>query len=255
MPTPHACTAGPEVDKPLADILVRLGHRVVTFDPPGAFASSRKPTVGMPEMVDCAAEALDVAGVDGPIPVAGHSMASVCAIGLALEHPDRVSRLLLIGTTTGPRAALKFGGMPRCWPWWSTDFWRFIVAGLRLSLGGGNLYVQQQLCRQTVSASWFRRPAILAQPPSPSSRRRPASPRAVWASRIRTLDYSPRLPQIAVPTLVCCGRHDPQTTVEANAAVIRGIRGSALAVFEQSGHYPFLEEPEAFSTEVARFLR
>lgn len=253
MPTPHACTPGPEMTKPLAQLLIGLGRRVITFDPPGAFRSTRGPRVGMQEMIDCAAEAIDKANVRGALTVCGHSMASLCAIGFALSHPDRTSRLLLVGTMTGPRAALTFGGMPRCWNWRSVEFWAFVIRGLRLSFGIGNLRVQQQLCLQTMESSYYLRPAKSA-PPDPAARSMPASPRVVWARRIRDIDYSDRLKEIGVPTLVCAGRHDPQTTPRANQAVADGIPRARIVMFEQSGHYPFEEQRERFSEVVEHFL-
>ena len=253
MPTPHACTSGPEITKPLARLLIGLGHRVITFDPPGAFRSSRDPRVGMQEMIDCAVEAIDRANVPAALTVCGHSMASLCAIGFALSYPERTSRLLLVGTMTGPRAALRFGGMPRCWNWRSVDFWAFVIRGLRLSFGVGNLRVQQRLCQQTMESSYYVKPAKSA-PPDPAGRSVAASPRAVWARRIRDIDYSDRLKEIGVPTLVCAGRHDPQTTPRANQAVADGIPHARLAMFEQSGHYPFDEERTRFSEVVEPFL-
>jgi alpha-beta hydrolase superfamily lysophospholipase len=87
IPTPHACTAGPEINKPLARLLVATGLRVITFDPPGAFRSTRQPSVSMDEMMQCSQEALRIADIGTPVMVCGHSMASVCAIGIALERP------------------------------------------------------------------------------------------------------------------------------------------------------------------------
>jgi pimeloyl-ACP methyl ester carboxylesterase len=49
------------------------------------------------------------------------------------------------------------------------------------------------------------------------------------------------------------GRHDPQTPWLDNAA-IAALQNGRLEVFEHSGHYPFLEEPDRFATVVAGFL-
>lgn len=254
LPSPHACTQSPEVCKPLARVLVELGRRVVSFDPPGAFRSTRPADVGMPEMLACAEEALDVAPAPPPVDVCGHSMAAVCALGLALERPALVRRLLLVGVTTGARPAIRHGGMPRCWPPWAPAFWRFCWRAGRLAVGAGNLAVQKRLCAQTVDASSFRPGPGGEFPLEPGDRRRPASPRGRWAARVRDLDYEPRLREVAAPTLVCAGRHDPQTTLSANQAVAAGIPGCRLAVFDESGHYPFVEEPDRFRRAVAGHL-
>lgn len=68
-------------------------------------------------------------------------------------------------------------------------------------------------------------------------------------------DVRPRLGEIRVPTLVVAGRHDWITDVEQNRIIAEGIPGAELAVFEESGHMPFEEEPEAFFDLVRGFLR
>ena len=52
-------------------------------------------------MTGCCAEALARLGVAGPVPVVGHSHASLCALHLALERPELAGRLLLIGAVAG----------------------------------------------------------------------------------------------------------------------------------------------------------
>jgi proline iminopeptidase len=51
------------------------------------------------------------------------------------------------------------------------------------------------------------------------------------------------------------GRHDPQTPWPDNAAIAAALPGGRLEVFERSGHYPFVEEPERFTAIVQSFLR
>ena len=63
-----------------------------------------------------------------------------------------------------------------------------------------------------------------------------------------------RLPELALPALVCWGRHDPHDP-ERVAALTAGIRDRQLAVFEASSHMPHLEETAAHLEVVARFLR
>jgi pimeloyl-ACP methyl ester carboxylesterase len=254
VPAPHACTLAPEIEKPLARLLVQAGYRVISFDPPGAFRSTRRPAVSMAEMIECCVEALGVAGLDGPVHVCGHSMASVCALGFALEHPAVVRSLALVATTSGPRAAIRYGGMPRCWSLWSASFWTFSVRGARLALGLGNLAVQNRLCEQTMRASFVKRELAPEIPVAKGERSMPASPRSAWAARIRGVEYEPRLGEIHVPVLVCAGRMDPQTTPRANAAVASRIPGARLVFFESSGHYPFAEERAKFARVAADFL-
>lgn len=66
-------------------------------------------------------------------------------------------------------------------------------------------------------------------------------------------DVRPRLHEIEIPTLVIAGRHDG-ATAGAEDALHEGIPGSELAVFEDSSHYPFAEEPERFLHALEDFL-
>jgi pimeloyl-ACP methyl ester carboxylesterase len=49
------------------------------------------------------------------------------------------------------------------------------------------------------------------------------------------------------------GRHDPQTPWPDNAAIAAALPAGRLEVFERSGHYPLVEEPEHFTAVVAAF--
>jgi proline iminopeptidase len=62
------------------------------------------------------------------------------------------------------------------------------------------------------------------------------------------------LGEIKAPTLVGVGRHDPQTPWPDNAAIAAALPAGRLEVFERSGHYPYLEEPERFAAVVSAFF-
>jgi proline iminopeptidase len=67
---------------------------------------------------------------------------------------------------------------------------------------------------------------------------------------------SPWLAEIVAPTLILAGAHDWMTpTVQATDRLVQGIAGSQRVVFENSGHYPFIEETTAFCHTVRQFLR
>lgn len=78
--------------------------------------------------------------------------------------------------------------------------------------------------------------------------------RTDWHWVARRLDYSSRLGEIEVPTLILCGRHDPQYPPACSEELAAGIKGAELVWFESSGHYPYVEEPDAFFAAVGQFL-
>lgn len=67
-------------------------------------------------------------------------------------------------------------------------------------------------------------------------------------------DVVGRLGEIRVPTLVMCGRHDPVVPIAHSELIHAGIPGSELVIFEDSGHFPMIEEAEKFRDTVHRFL-
>jgi pimeloyl-ACP methyl ester carboxylesterase len=50
-----------------------------------------------------------------------------------------------------------------------------------------------------------------------------------------------------------CGRHDEATPTLAET-IHRGILGSELVIFEQSAHFPHIEETERYLLVVGEFL-
>ncbi|MBN1966806.1 MAG: alpha/beta fold hydrolase, partial [Anaerolineae bacterium] len=92
------------------------------------------------------------------------------------------------------------------------------------------------------------------EPVRPRDWLRPRQGRADWQWIARRLDYSSRLGEVTAPTLILCGRHDPQFPVGASEQLAAGIPGAQAVYFERSGHYPFIEEADAFWQAVGDFL-
>jgi proline iminopeptidase len=71
-----------------------------------------------------------------------------------------------------------------------------------------------------------------------------------------TFNVLSRLGEISVPTLVLAGRHDWITPpAQAAERLHAGLPNSQLVIFEESGHFPFIEEQDKFVTSVSEWLR
>jgi len=71
---------------------------------------------------------------------------------------------------------------------------------------------------------------------------------------LQSWDRTDRLGEIAVPTLITVGRYD-EVTPSCAETMHRGIKGSQLALFENSSHSAHLEEPEAYLSVLRSFLQ
>jgi proline iminopeptidase len=67
-------------------------------------------------------------------------------------------------------------------------------------------------------------------------------------------DMWPLLPTLTMPTLVLTGRYDINVAPSTAWKIHQAIPGSRWAVFERSGHLPYLEEPAEFQKVVESFL-
>jgi len=69
-----------------------------------------------------------------------------------------------------------------------------------------------------------------------------------------SMDLRPHLKKITVPTLVIVGRHDFITNVAMAEEMVNHIPNARLEIFEDSGHFPLVEEPEKFYRVVKEFV-
>jgi len=138
MPYPHASASAPTVDTKLATLLASLPRQILTFDPPGAYSSTRSGRADLPEMLNCALETLNVCQISETIDVIGHSMSGLCALALAIEHPERVRRLVLVGSVSGFPAVRRWS-IPHNWRWCrDREYWQVLWWGFRLFIGWNN---------------------------------------------------------------------------------------------------------------------
>jgi len=69
-----------------------------------------------------------------------------------------------------------------------------------------------------------------------------------------TMDLRQNLTKISVPTLVIVGRHDFITNVAMAEEMVRYIPNVRLEIFENSGHFAHVEEPEKFYRVIKEFV-
>ena len=71
---------------------------------------------------------------------------------------------------------------------------------------------------------------------------------------ILAMNYDNRLDEIYTPTLVLAGAQDNSTTPERMQMYKDGITGSQMELLQDAGHFPNLEQPNAFNATLKTFL-
>ena len=194
------------------------------------------------------------------IDLLAHSAATLTAQEYAAAHPDRIGKLVLV-TPVGRAAreadpdelaAIRAGRSAE--PWYADA----VAADAELQLGGHDPVEQAALMLRTVPFVWGR-----WTPEAQAEYRRPLTNAPGW---LREAFYSgapgpaeapARLARLAASgarPLVIAGGLDGLIGT-APARLVAGLHpGSRLAVFEQSGHRLWVEEPERFTDLVLSFL-
>jgi proline iminopeptidase len=240
---------GPGLDHRVYRSLDRLAadRQLIYWDHRGHGRSAPLPDgpVEMSLFADDAIVLADRLGLD-TFTVFGHSFGGWVAQELALRHPERVHALILAATTPGQLGVTESpdddqGPEPPA----------EIVELLATHPANNTEFVELYT---KLAPHFFRgadsTPFVAALDPefvSAESMVRVFDALGRWSA----VD---RLEAIVCPTLVLAGRHDVFCSTQQSSRIARRIRHADHVVFEDSGHFMWLEEPDRFFPLVAEWL-
>jgi proline iminopeptidase len=195
-------------------------------------------------------------GLDKPI-VIGWSHGGIVAQQFAFTYQDSLSKLILFETTAylGEFLSDIEGSVQQFKnePWFENSF-----AALKAEWDG-NYQTDEDMARLWADEMkfYFKKFDVRAQAYHERTKELPfhiAPLRSFNDREAATMDLRPQLHKITVPTLVIVGRHDFITNVAMAEEIVRNIPHSKLEIFEDSGHYAFVEEPEKFYRVIKEFV-
>jgi pimeloyl-ACP methyl ester carboxylesterase len=86
------------------------------------------------------------------------------------------------------------------------------------------------------------------------ARSRESTGRYAWSPYMHNPKLKGRLHRVRVPTLVLWGAADRVTKVEYGKSYAAAIPGAKFETIEGAGHFPHLEQPQAFARAVSAFV-
>ncbi|HKB48763.1 MAG TPA: alpha/beta fold hydrolase [Ktedonobacterales bacterium] len=237
-----------------APVLPQLAarRRVLTLDLPGWGLSDKPLFTGhtaedaLRVWSDGVLAFLDAEGIE-QIDLLGHSMGGFTALGLALTHPERVRRLILVdpaglGREMQLDVRLYFGlGPEKLHRRLGRRFTRFV-------LGHGGSLKPAQLD----GPAFELQHALLTQAEVlPSG----ASAFHAWINlRGVHLTLAERLKELEMPVLLLWGERDSVTLYSHALVAARYLRDGRLVTLSRCGHSPFAERPGDFAGVLLTWL-
>ena len=221
-------------------------HTVIAYDQRG-YGDTTYPAEAHDPVVDALA-VLGAAGVDGPVALVGASMGGRIAIDLTLDHPERVSRLVLIGSACR--------GAPDRTPDEYPESYREIAHAIDLAEDAEDWDEVNTLEAWLWLDGPSARDGRVGGPARElfldmNGRALRAEPTGDEVDRPSSWD---RLGEIGVPTLVLMGDLDLEDVADTSEGLAERIPGAHLEWLEETAHLPHLEAHPRCLRAVTDFL-
>ena len=235
----------------VAPALAAAGHRVVAPSLPGHGATAETASYAMPDLAQWVGRFLDAVGIERAT-VGGNSIGGLIPIHLALQQPERVSRLLLIDSAGFGNAVNPVLGLETMPVLGEAAVGIVFLPGgpqLRAAVRAQNLFAQPL----RVPPEWWidqlrfggGKPMLTASL---------ACKRAILDGAGQFHLVLDRLHELKVPTLIIWGALDKVVPLVQGQAAAELIPDCRLEVLPLSGHVPHVETPDAVLVPLLRFL-
>ena len=226
--------------------------RILTLDLPGAGLSDKPDIDYRPDqMLDFFVGFMDAAKIPQATLV-GNSMGAGLAIGMALTHPTRVEKLVLVDglpqsvmeklTSPSVRRALESSA-----PSWLVSFGNTLFGGLMI----------ESVLQEIVHDPALLTPAVLER--SNRNRQLPGLIKPIMAVRenlpLWESGFATRLGTITHPTLVLWGEEDRVFPIAVGEELHHTIKGSRFIRIPKAGHIPQWERPDVVNQTLITFIR
>jgi len=221
-------------------VIARLSDRfrMLSFDLRGHGRSER--VLGRYEIDDFTGDVLGLADHVGfaSFDLAGFSLGGLIAQRLALTHPERLRRLVLLSTVSGRT---------------SEERERVLTRLAALKAGDRGSHYDASLSRWLTEEFQARNPELIAE----LRRRNAENDPDCYAAAYRVLaetDFGGLIDQIRLPTLIATGEHDQGSNPRMSRFMHERIAGSRLHILPGLRHSLLNEAPDRVAALIGKFL-
>jgi non-heme chloroperoxidase len=183
------------------------------------------------------AEVMDALEIPSAV-IVGHSMGSFAAQRFAIEYPDRIAGLILVGSfaTCADNEGVK----------------QFVAEAVDPLTDP----IPAEFAAEFQSSTFFKPISgeFVAQAIAESLK----APARVWKAACRSMietDHRPLLDRIKARTLLIWGDQDAYFGIDEQERLLAGIAGSWLEVYTGIGHAPHWEAPERTAADIEKFVK
>ena len=172
-------------------------------------------------------------------PLIGHSMGGTTALGATIRYPERVTKVCVIGSPivgTSLAPALQLAGVP-----WIGQIVRSMPQALKFGV---------RLAAPLITRDHERWFPMIARDISSTT----VDSFFSSIGSLQRTDLRPRLSEIKVPVLGLYGQRDVIVSPRQYQPLRAGVSGARIEIMPRSGHFPMLDEPEAYLGIVKSFL-
>lgn len=221
-------------------------RRVIRMDLPGFGLTGPMPDgdYRLTRYVNFVIALLDQLGVQQAV-LAGNSFGGNLAWKIAVDHPQRVSKLVLVDAAGYPfdpasmPIGFKIAQIPALRPMMEHTLPRSMIESSVRNVYGDPAKVTPELVDRYLELTLR------------------AGNRGALVERFRQSpsgEFTAQIPQVRQPTLILWGGQDRLIPPDNARQFQRDIVGSRLVMFEQLGHVPHEEDPKVTVAAVQRFL-
>jgi len=200
-------------------------------------SGKKRETYAVQDFVSLVKQFMDHLGIESA-PLVGHSMGGTVSLLVAIQHPQRVRKVTVVGSPiAGSSLAfpLKLAGMRPIAVMLFNMMWAFRMAMKVAS---------PMICHDS------RFPEMMDRDLS----RTTLESFLLSISSLRRTDLQPMLPMVKIPTMGMYGDHDNIVHPLQWKPLQAGVPHTKVERFSKAGHFIMLDEPELFIQKLKSFL-